>query len=286
MSIFSLPALEDLFLLPLSIFSCVFPFFSFLSEDFLGVLSSSILSRWPNQFILYPFNHFPIFSPLLISSSSRIVRLFYSPFSYLGPYILPNIFLSNIRRACPSFSFNVHASSPYDTTGLIIVLYNIILVALGTKSTTEETYSAKIVHTIYALQILNYNPELRNEVRVKRYSNNIQSSFIAWRKTGVSLKHKFWKHSTKWKRRRNTNAKRASYKIRKFSQLGSFVRKNMFFRYVLLFSNFQGQFALTGGGQWRPSVHLMSTLPGSLSRRLRSGAPNRSELPPVVQTST
>ena len=63
---------------------------------FLGILSSSIISKWPNQLILCPFNHFTVFSPLLISSSSRFVRLFHSPFSYLGPYILLNIFLSTI----------------------------------------------------------------------------------------------------------------------------------------------------------------------------------------------
>jgi len=57
---------------------------------FLGILSSSIHSRWPNQLILCPFSHFTIFSPLLVSSSSRFVRLFHSPFSYLGPYILLN----------------------------------------------------------------------------------------------------------------------------------------------------------------------------------------------------
>ena len=45
---------------------------------FLGILSSSILSRWPNQLILCPFIHCTIFSPLLISSSSRFVRLFHS----------------------------------------------------------------------------------------------------------------------------------------------------------------------------------------------------------------
>ena len=156
LSIFSLPALEDLFLLPLSIFSWVFPFFffffhwhysplwalacrtmsfhfflsatnslhlltpstwrslslplSFFSWVFpffssLPVLEwrsfwasyppSSILSGWPNQLILCPFIHFTIFSPLLISSS--FVRLFNSPFSYLEPYILLNIFLSEIR---------------------------------------------------------------------------------------------------------------------------------------------------------------------------------------------
>ena len=35
---------------------------------FLVILSSSIISRWPNQLILYPFIHFTISSPLLISS--------------------------------------------------------------------------------------------------------------------------------------------------------------------------------------------------------------------------
>jgi len=60
---------------------------------FLGILSSCILSRWPSQLILCPFIHFTIFSPLLKSSSSRFVLPFHSPSSYLGPYILLNIFL-------------------------------------------------------------------------------------------------------------------------------------------------------------------------------------------------
>ena len=66
---------------------------------FLGILSSSILSRWPHQLILCPFMNFTIFSPLFSSSSSRFVRLSHSPFSYLGPCILLNIFLSKISRA-------------------------------------------------------------------------------------------------------------------------------------------------------------------------------------------
>ena len=65
---------------------------------FLVILSSSIISRWPNQLILCPFIHFRIFPPLFISSSSRFVRLFHSPFSYLAPYILLNIFLSNLAQ--------------------------------------------------------------------------------------------------------------------------------------------------------------------------------------------
>ena len=95
---------------------------------FLAILSSSILSRWPNQLILCPFIHFTIFPPLLICSSSRFVRFFHSPFSYLGPYILLNIFLSKISRTCSSFFVNAHASAPHDTAGLISVLYNIMLV--------------------------------------------------------------------------------------------------------------------------------------------------------------
>ena len=66
-----------------------FPLLLFSSSSwvkiFLGFLSSFIVSRWPNQLILCPFIHFIIFSSLLISSSSRFVRLFHSPFSYLGP---------------------------------------------------------------------------------------------------------------------------------------------------------------------------------------------------------
>ena len=79
LSIFSLPALEDLFPLLLSILSWVFLFVSslpVLEWRFLGILSSSILSRWPSQLILCPFIYFTIFSSLLISSSSRFVLLF------------------------------------------------------------------------------------------------------------------------------------------------------------------------------------------------------------------
>jgi hypothetical protein len=46
---------------------------------FLGILFSSILSRWNNQLILCSFIYFAIFSPLLISSSSRFVLLFHFP---------------------------------------------------------------------------------------------------------------------------------------------------------------------------------------------------------------
>ena len=61
-------------------------------KNFLGILSSSILSRWPNQLILCPFIHFTIFSPLLISSSSRFpYNQKYNIFSLSTIYLSYNI---------------------------------------------------------------------------------------------------------------------------------------------------------------------------------------------------
>jgi len=88
--------------------------FQFLSENLFGhpILLHSHQVTQPT-YPLPPLFHFTIFSPLLRSSSSRFVLLFHSQFSYLGPYILLNIFLSKISRACYSFFDIIHISSPY-----------------------------------------------------------------------------------------------------------------------------------------------------------------------------
>ena len=120
--------------------------FQFLSEDLFGhpiFLHSLQVSRWPKQLILCPFIHFTIFSALLISSSSRFVLLFHSPFSYLGPYILLNIFLSKISRACSSFLVIVHVAAPYASVGLIGVLYSRILVAQDKNLFLKRVIAAK-----------------------------------------------------------------------------------------------------------------------------------------------
>ena len=54
--------------------------FQFLSEDLFGHPISSILSRWPNQFILCPFIHFTIFVKLLhrLRMSEAMPSLLYS----------------------------------------------------------------------------------------------------------------------------------------------------------------------------------------------------------------
>ena len=116
---------------------------------FLGILSSFILPRWPNQRILCPFIHFTIFSPLLVSSSSRFVRLFLSPFSYLGPYIILNIFLSKISRACSSFFVNVHAPAPNDTTGKIYseTLKTLLHVSIDRTNILRE-------HTLFLAKVI------------------------------------------------------------------------------------------------------------------------------------
>jgi len=109
----------------------------------LGIQSSSILSRWPSQLILCPFIHFTIFFPLLNYSSSRFVLLFHSPASYLGPYILLNIFLSKISRTCSSFFVIAYVSTPYVTAGLISVLYSRILVYLEKSLFPKRLITAK-----------------------------------------------------------------------------------------------------------------------------------------------
>ena len=89
---------------------------------FLGILSSSILSKWPNQLILCPFIHFTTFSPLLISSSFRFVPLFHSLFPYLGPYILLSISFQQLAELVLLSSST--SMLPLHTTLLVLlVLY-------------------------------------------------------------------------------------------------------------------------------------------------------------------
>ena len=112
---------------------------SFYFSPFFPLVSTPPVLEWRSFWASYP----PPFSPgnpanlsfaplsillyfLLYSTlpSSRFVLLFHSPFSYLGPYILLNIFLSKISSACSSFFVIVHVSAPYATVGLISVLYS------------------------------------------------------------------------------------------------------------------------------------------------------------------
>ena len=110
---------------------------------FLSILSCSILCRWPSHPIICPLIHLTIFSPLVISSSSWLVLLFHSPFSYFGSYILLSIFLSSISNASSPFLVIVHTSAPYVTTVLISVFYSRVLLALDRKRLLKRLIAAK-----------------------------------------------------------------------------------------------------------------------------------------------
>ena len=125
LTIFSLPGLEDLFLLLLSILSWVFLFVSSLPvlewRSFWSSYSPPFSTGDPANLFFAPLSkllYFLLYSTLLV---------LHSPSSYLGPYILLNIFLSIISRACSSFFVIVHVSAPYVTAGLINVLHNLYI---------------------------------------------------------------------------------------------------------------------------------------------------------------
>jgi hypothetical protein len=113
--------------------------FQFLTEDLFGHPNHLHSLQVVQPTYPFPFIHFTI----LNSSSSRFVLLFHSPSSYLGPYILLNIFLLKINRACSSFFVIVHVSVPYVTTGFISVLYSRILVALDKSLFLKRLIAAK-----------------------------------------------------------------------------------------------------------------------------------------------
>jgi hypothetical protein len=64
--------------------------------------------------------------------SSKIVLILHTPCSHFGPYIFRKIFLSHVIRLDAIFPVIAQVSLPYNSTGLIIVLYIFILVLLCT----------------------------------------------------------------------------------------------------------------------------------------------------------
>ena len=63
---------------------------------------------------------------------TSFVLLLQYPATHIGPDIFLSTFLSQIRKIVSSFAVRHHASEPYSTTGLIIVLYILIFVVLDT----------------------------------------------------------------------------------------------------------------------------------------------------------
>lgn len=90
------------------------------SNTFFTVLSSDILSTCPNHLNL------PFLSSEIISGSlyrfinSWLVRIFHTPFYFIGSNIFLNAFLSHITRVISLLLLKVQASGLYVTTGLTI----------------------------------------------------------------------------------------------------------------------------------------------------------------------
>ena len=59
--------------------------------------------------------------------SSFLYFILHSPLSFVGPKIALKIFLSKTPKITSSDFDNTHVSEPYASTGLIKVLYNLIL---------------------------------------------------------------------------------------------------------------------------------------------------------------
>jgi len=99
-----------------------FPF-----KTFFGILSSSILIMWPSNPNLLILMSFTMFGSLykLYSSLFHLERQ--RPSSCVGPYILRNIFLSNVISICSAVCVSVQVTLPLHYIDLINVLYNLIL---------------------------------------------------------------------------------------------------------------------------------------------------------------
>ena len=65
-----------------------------------------------------------MFSCFISFSNSSLVFILQDPFSYVGPNVFLNIFLSKTISLLVIVSFNIRVSHAYVTPGLIIEKYN------------------------------------------------------------------------------------------------------------------------------------------------------------------
>ena len=104
--------------------------FQFLGEDLFGysILLHSLQVTKPT----YPLPFYPFYNVFSFVQLFKflICPAFPFPIFAFRTYVLLNIFLSKISRACSSFFVKVHVSALYNSTGLISVLYSLILVSL------------------------------------------------------------------------------------------------------------------------------------------------------------
>ena len=99
----------------------------FQSNRFLVGLAWSILWICPSHLILCALMDLTISAPYINLSISVLFRILRIWSILTGPNIFPNTYLSKMRRLFSSFAVTVQVSDEYLTTGLIIILYILIL---------------------------------------------------------------------------------------------------------------------------------------------------------------
>jgi hypothetical protein len=102
----------------------------FQSNSFLDGLAWPILCIWPSHLILCALMNLTISAPSIYLSISMLFRILHILSILTGPNIFLSIYLSKVRKLFSSFAVKVQVSDESVTTGLIIVLYILILVFL------------------------------------------------------------------------------------------------------------------------------------------------------------
>jgi hypothetical protein len=90
----------------------------------------SILMICPRLYNLLTFISVTMSSNRYTFCSSKLVLILHTPCSHFGPYIFRKIFLSHVIRLVSILPVIAQVSLPYNTTGLIIVLYILIFLFL------------------------------------------------------------------------------------------------------------------------------------------------------------
>ena len=100
---------------------------------FLGIRWSSTRCTWPSQLILFDWTNVAMSASPRMDSISWAHLSHHSPFTVRGPQILLTILLSKSLKACSFAVLRVHVSAPYVTTGLMSILYSVVLGTVDRK---------------------------------------------------------------------------------------------------------------------------------------------------------
>ena len=99
------------------------PASGFPINTFLTILSSDIRTRWAANYSIVTFTVVTVFCLLYITCNSSLDQILQPFWSFIRPHIFLNIFHSQVLRDDFICSVIAHASQPYSTIDLIIVVH-------------------------------------------------------------------------------------------------------------------------------------------------------------------